>query len=312
MKIAIVYHQVKEGVDCPDGVAAAWVVYRYFESMGFTPDVFGCTYQSEPPKLEGYDRIEIVDFSFPRSVIEGWAESGSLVTVLDHHKTAQEHLGDLSTFSKNIAVEFDMAECGATLAYKKYGYSNDMPAFLEYVRDRDLWNFELEQSEEIHESVSSARYGVGSAAKLVNLSPLPHVFALFDELAKMSKQDLVEKLGSAGEKLLEPKRQKIAAAANRANYEQLPDVPHSDQPKPYWKPIPIVRCEESEDRLVSDICSKLYRDLFPDAQFVGCITSDGKYSLRSNKNGSNYDVSAIAKCYGGGGHRNAAGFSVDG
>ena len=33
-----------------------------------------------------------------------------------------------------------------------------------------------------------------------------------------------------------------------------------------------------------------------------------KVSLRSN---GDYDVSAIAKCFGGGGHRNAAGFSVD-
>ena len=33
-----------------------------------------------------------------------------------------------------------------------------------------------------------------------------------------------------------------------------------------------------------------------------------KCSLRSN---GDYDVSAIAKCFGGGGHKNAAGFSVD-
>ena len=41
-----------------------------------------------------------------------------------------------------------------------------------------------------------------------------------------------------------------------------------------------------------------------------CIDKDNrcKCSLRSN---GEYDVSAIAKAFGGGGHRNAAGFQVD-
>lgn len=41
-----------------------------------------------------------------------------------------------------------------------------------------------------------------------------------------------------------------------------------------------------------------------------CIDKDNrcKCSLRSN---GDYDVSAIAKAFGGGGHRNAAGFQVD-
>jgi nanoRNase/pAp phosphatase (c-di-AMP/oligoRNAs hydrolase) len=34
------------------------------------------------------------------------------------------------------------------------------------------------------------------------------------------------------------------------------------------------------------------------------------FSLRSNKKGSDVDVSAIAKTFGGGGHRNAAGFQI--
>ena len=37
--------------------------------------------------------------------------------------------------------------------------------------------------------------------------------------------------------------------------------------------------------------------------------SEVPHSLRSNPDGGNFDVSAIAQQYGGGGHRNAAGFA---
>ena len=73
--------------------------------------------------------------------------------------------------------------------------------------------------------------------------------------------------------------------------------------------IPIVELAQdgSEDLLTSDICSYLYKSI-PEAPFVACITSDGSWSLRSDKNGNNTDVGAIAQAKGGGGHRNAAGF----
>lgn len=52
--------------------------------------------------------------------------------------------------------------------------------------------------------------------------------------------------------------------------------------------------------------------VFPDAPFSAsyCDRGDGKrsYSLRSL---GDFDVSAVARMFGGGGHRNAAGFVVD-
>lgn len=305
MKTAILYHQIKPGTDCPDGVAAAWVAWmRYHEICRQTVDVIGCVYQSEPPDVSAYDRIVIVDFSFPRDVIARWAAVGKEIELIDHHKTAQEHLGDISTFAGAVTIKFDMAECGATLAWKHFTGGGEPPAFLRYVRDRDLWNFEFPKSEEIHEAVSGARFQAGSAAKGIGLDPLPLIFAIFNQLAPLTEDELIASLGPVGDRLLAPKREKIAIAAHRWELEKLPE------PRSIDLEIPIVRClwDGSEDRLVSDVCAKLYRELCPDAPFVGCITSDGKYSLRSDKNGGNYDVSAIAKYYGGGGHHNAAGF----
>ena len=55
----------------------------------------------------------------------------------------------------------------------------------------------------------------------------------------------------------------------------------------------------------------LYRQ-YPDALFSACFsTSNQTWSLRSDKHGNNTDVGAIASYFGGGGHHNSAGFSLN-
>jgi uncharacterized protein len=303
MSTAILYHQVKPGVDCPDGIAAAYAAYRKMPFKHET-DLIGCVYGQEPPSVENYRNIIIVDFSFDRATIERWSETRSVV-LLDHHKTALEMLGDVSTLSGQIYSRIDLNECGATLSWEYFNSLGRPPAIFEYVRDRDLWNFELRLSEEIHEAVAHLRYKLKELATSVNLDETLLVFSLFDQLIECDRQQLVDRLAPLGAKLLAPKREKIAAAAARYQMGLLPD------PDTHPVAIPIVNCaaDGSEDRLVSDICAKLYRDM-PEHLFVACITSDGKWSLRSDKHGSDYDVAAIAQHYGGGGHKNAAGFSV--
>jgi uncharacterized protein len=314
MTTAILYHQVKPGVDCPDGIAAAYITQKGLikldEPENNPIDIIGCVYGEEPPNVENYDRIIIVDFSFSRSTIEQWGQSKKIVVLIDHHKTALEMLGDISTFSEifdptHVDININLQECGATLAWKYYFNPNTVPAVFEYTRDRDLWNFELPRSEEIHEAIANLRYKISDLARSIDIDPQPLLFALFDSLVPLTQEELIDKLSLLGAKLLAPKRERIAAAASRFRWANLPN------PQIYTDRIPVVDCNPngSEDRLVSDICAKLYRDLCPDAAFVACITSDGKWSLRSNKHGSDFDVSAIAQHYGGGGHKNAAGFT---
>jgi oligoribonuclease NrnB/cAMP/cGMP phosphodiesterase (DHH superfamily) len=193
-----------------------------------------------------------------------------------------------------------MNECGATLAWKTLFPDEPMPAFLEYVRDRDLWNFELPATQDFNEALASMKYGLEKIGERARL------FSLFDALAKLNREDLVGVGRAIGGPLLAPKREKIDAAAARVKIEVVAGYS-----------VPVVRLNEdgSEDRLTSDVCMRLYADLYPEALFVACITSDGKtYSLRSNKHnpGGGFDVGALAKSQGGGGHHNASGFMLKG
>jgi oligoribonuclease NrnB/cAMP/cGMP phosphodiesterase (DHH superfamily) len=294
--IKIFYHQVKPGVDCPDGEASAWAIQKAARRWHLRDEIqiVGCCYQSDLPEVNEGDRVYIVDFSFPRAVLEEWKLICLELTVIDHHKTA---LQDLEGFSDAI---FDMTECGATLTWKTVHRHLPVPAFLEYVRDRDLWKHELPATQEIHEAVSSVKYKINAA---VNDETIARslVFAFFDQLAEMSQDELIAYLKPIGEGLLEEKRKKVEAIADRW---QLEDIAGEQVP------VVILANDGSEDRFVSDVCHRLYKDKgWAHSPFVACKTSDGSWSLRSDQDNPNAaDVSEIAKQFGGEGHKNSAGY----
>lgn len=296
MKTKILYHQVKPGIDCPDGIAAAWVVAKALPCQ----EIEGCVYQGEIPNVEGCDRIIIVDFSFPAVILEEWAQKAEVI-VIEHHKTA---LNDLAGLSDRVLQKFDLNEYGATLAWKHFFPHAEIPVFLEYVKDRDLWDFELDYSEEIHEAVANLKYQQSE-----NFDKLHRAFAIFDMLEQLSRFRLQLILAPIGEKLLKPKRDRIAELAMNAKPKELNSCE-----------ILTVKIPSEEGRLISDLCSYVYK-VNPQYAFVVAWYESEKgfnLSFRSDKKGSDFDVSALAKLcrfdiallLGGGGHRNAAGAIV--
>jgi hypothetical protein len=291
MKTKIIYHKMSATTDCPDGIASAWTCRKIYPDA----DIEGCWYNYEKlPGVEGYEQIIIVDFSFSAAVLEKWAESAKVI-VIDHHKTA---MADLSVLSDRVLQRFDMGECGATLAWKHFFPDSPMPSFLRYVRDRDLWNFELLYSEEIHEAIASLRYQA-----MEEIRKDWHVFAVFDMLEPMSEVQIQAVFAPWGYQLLKPKRERIAELATTAQPQEL-----------QGHQILAVEVPEKEGRLISDLCSYLYKNNPDYAFIVAYIIKESSIDLsfRSDKNGSNFDVSAVAKSLQGGGHHNAAGAAVKG
>lgn len=283
----IVYHEVKNGVPCADGLAAAWVTHKVYPNA----QLLGAVYQ-EPlsVKPESGDHLIIVDFSFPAAQIEEWAADGVAILLIDHHKTAQENLGRFlsQALEEQIGPNrfvFDMKESGATLAWKYFFPDKPVPEFLKYVRDRDLWLHELPYTAEVHEA----------------LNQLGRSFELFNQLEQLDSEGLLAYLVPIGQDALKVRQLAVKKAVERAQYGEVAG----------YSNIPYVVLAEdgSEDYLTSDICAALYTQ-DPEALFSAALLPGGKWSLRSDAKGTNTDVSAIAKRFGGGGHKNAAGFSV--
>lgn len=286
MRTTIIYHQVKQGVDCPDGIVSAWVASKAF------PDakIIGAVYQEPLNIPKDTQQVIFVDFSPTQEQAKELIEKRIFMMVIDHHKTARELLVETKLWDLITGkIDDSGAHCGATLAWQYY-INDSPPIFLKYIQDRDNWDFIYPETKYIHEALGILRY---------QCPTIESKFAFFDTLSKLSEQELIDWLVPIGKKLLAPKEEAIDKAYSRWEEYQLGEYA-----------IAIVRLKPEEERLTSDVCMRMYQEL--DYPFVGCLMSDGvTFSLRSDKHGNNFDVSQVAKQYGGGGHRNAAGFKKE-
>lgn len=284
MKTLIIYHAYENG-PCPDGHWAAWVAKKKYPDADLCQAVYDGILTKD---VTQYQQLVIVDFSFPASRLQTWVDLGIKVLLIDHHKTA---MNDLSTFMNSVVpeldVRFDMNESGATLTWKTLFPDKPMPTVLDYVKDRDIWKHTLQHTHEVHAAMSS----------------LLKDFKIYDVLASLNQTELQDCLVVLGDRLLKHRRQLVEEIANRYTLETIAGYDN----------IPTVFLREDETYLTSDVCQYLYLRL-PEALFTCCLNSPGggvtKYSLRSNKDGNNTDVGAIAKANGGGGHNSAAGFTI--
>lgn len=108
--IVVLYH----GPTCPDGFASALACWEYF---GDTAEYVPVQYGKPVPQFTPDKHVYIVDFSYDAQTLEDLRHAavihGGLVTVLDHHASAQR---DLQQYIDNprpgLEVKFDMEESG--------------------------------------------------------------------------------------------------------------------------------------------------------------------------------------------------------
>ncbi len=138
----VLYH-----ADCTDGFGAAWAIWKRYPSAEFIPADHGLP----PPVSCAGRRVVIVDFAYPRPILEEMAEEAMELQVLDHHITAKEALKGLPY------VHFDMEKSGAVLAWE-WAHGTTPPWLLQYVQDKDLWAWKLPSSREISAGLNSYPY----------------------------------------------------------------------------------------------------------------------------------------------------------
>lgn len=286
MRTIVFYHMMSVTTPCPDGIASAWAARTV---LGHEAEYIGCCYGSKgetPPQFDTPqkgDRVYIVDFSFDIPVLEAWRERGCEVTLLDHHKDKMQALLGYAPLSD--IIKFDNSKCGAVLTWEYFHPNEAVPAFLWYIDDRDHWQHKLPFTKEIHAAVGK----------------LGRTFQVFDVLATLTQDELIGLLSGLGKAEVEQRAKQIEKLADQFEWRIL--AGHQ---------VPVVELQPSEAWATSEVCQLLYNQ-FPDASFSACFYSDGeqvKWGLRSNSKGNDFDVAAIARQFGGDGHRNAAGFTV--
>lgn len=271
----VIYHR-----GCTDGFCAAWIARKVWEDAAFIPAMYG-----EDPvyrdALAGKD-VLMVDFSLPRQILLDIKSKAKSLLVLDHHQTAQADLDGL-----DFCI-FDMQKSGATLALDwatSQGYvpHPDIVKLAQYVEDRDLWKFHLPHSH--HISIAMRSY--------------PMDFKTWDQLYGDGPIDWDE-LVRDGRVICRYRDQLIDQHVAKAHYVTFKvDDTHS---------YDVLVCECSCTDIISEVASSLATG----RPFGACYYISGEkiiFSLRSLPP-DGVDVSAVARKFGGGGHRHAAGFSI--
>jgi oligoribonuclease NrnB/cAMP/cGMP phosphodiesterase (DHH superfamily) len=258
--------------NCADGFGAAWVVRRAYKVLEepYRAEFHAGVYQQPPPDVTGREVI-MVDFSYKRPVLLEMAEKARSILIIDHHKTAAEDLVDLP---ENVRTVFDMEHSGAMLTWLEYFPRERVPRLIEHIEDRDLWRFNMSGTREIQANVFSH----------------PYDFAVWDELMESRMDDLLAEGRAIERKHFKDIRELLPVVTRRMVIGGH-NVPIAN--------LPYIH--------VSDAAHELAKG----EPFAGCYwdTPKGRvFGLRSSEDG--LDVSEIAKQYGGGGHKHAAGFTV--
>lgn len=312
-KIICIYHE-----NCADGFTAAWSVWKKFPDAEFYAGIYG----QEPPDVIG-KHVVFVDFSYKHDVLTEMSKKAESILILDHHKSAKEDILSQSTIGltapvcmtewKDLSWErhlrnvyqdkcegihtavvyavFDMERSGARIAWEFFHPNVPIPQLVLHVEDRDLWRFKLGKTREIQAYVFSHEY----------------TFEAWEYMAGMCDDPEGHKEMAAAGAAIERKHFKDIAELVKVSKRRMFIGGH----EVYVVNLPYT--------MASDACHALCKEtMYPSGSGELNVNpafgasyydaTDGRiFSLRSI---GEFDVSEIAKKYGGGGHKNASGFKV--
>lgn len=285
MTIAILHH------DDWDGIVSAWVVSR---NASQPCDLYPVQYGKPlPARIEGCDHVYVVDFSYPADVLNALAANNARLTIIDHHKSAIESLQSWTPPANATAVlkSHDGIRPVAACELTWWHLSLSRPPLLvQYVATRDTWRFDLPHSKAVS----------------VYMQTLPMTLDQCEALHRQLHNDgesAIELFADRGAAIIAYQQQCITAAVGNATPLDLPGPDGPCHGMATNMPV---------SSLISDTAQALANRL-GDATLLkidfGCcyFVADDEwvYSLRSV---GSFDVSALAKSLGGGGHARAAGF----
>lgn len=245
--------------------------YAAWFKFGNKAEYIEAHYGQPPPKVTSKE-VYILDFSYKRDVLLAMHKEAKSLLVLDHHKTAEEDLAGL-----DFAV-FDMNRSGCMMAWEHFHPALAIPWGLKMIQDRDLWRFEMPYTKEF------------TAAIRAFVEPS---FEAWDIV--LADQNESNKLVLRGRDLLKVEDKDITSLAQRKHKITLAGIEG-------------IACN-APAKYASELGNRLAKE---SATYAVIYSYDGyreewQFSLRSV---GDYDVTPIAKHYGGGGHKNASGFAT--
>lgn len=264
--IVIIYHS-----NCYDGFGGAWAAWKKF---GDTATYIPAKYGKHPPAEIDGKEVYVIDFSYNEATLLDMESHARRLVCIDHHKTAETFVPKLKEFV------FDMSHSGAYLAWKYFHPDEQVPLFIEYLSDADLYHFTRPHAEEI----------------IAYLHTLPRTFESYERMrSEIDGETSFVHAVENGTLLMQYRDKVLEAAMESVHFVRLHD--HI---------IPAVNmCFPMSE--VSHGLHEVYEKYPPVSLSYRYDDGLWKCSLRSN---GAFNCAALAEKFGGGGHPGAAGFSI--
>jgi hypothetical protein len=259
--------------DCLDGLGAAWSA---FCKLGAQARYIPARHGDAIPDFGSGAILYILDFSYPAQLLAEAAAKAGRVILIDHHITAMEQCNEFfkeHPLPENLSINFDMLRSGCVLTWQHFFHDLKIPKILLHIEDRDLWHFKLDDTREI-------------TTALYERMPI--------NFAEIGTLDLAE-LSAVG---------RIQVKQFSGMVQRLAKLAHS---------VTVAGQVGLAVNAPSLFSSDLGHVLAEKSGTFGMVYHyDGRkqqwgFSLRSI---GDYDVGRLAVGFGGGGHKNAAGFAL--
>lgn len=289
------------GPDCSDGAAAAWAVWKRWPDIEFV----ACNYDKPLPDLTN-KHVLMVDFSVKSVKLAAISKVAASVIILDHHESARKDLApyihkglidagnasDLLSWMRDhcdgveqyaVTAVFDMEKSGAMLAWEFCHPATPTPALIKYVEDRDLWKFELPFSAAINAAIAS----------------YPCDICTMDDFSKIVSH--TDRRGDMERLIWEG-----VAIIRRAEIDMAASIKQTL--RSMWiggYNVPVININYCHTSEAVGMIAKGHPFA---AGYYDMADGRRKFSLR--RRDGDFDCSALAAAYGGGGHKPAAGFTA--
>jgi oligoribonuclease NrnB/cAMP/cGMP phosphodiesterase (DHH superfamily) len=268
----VIYH----GHNCPDGFASALAAWLFYDGKA---EFLGLDHGdirtvADLPDMTGR-AVYILDFSFSESVMRGIDARAAKLVMLDHHKSAADHLAGF--VCRCGVVHFDMHKSGSRLAWEFFQRDKPLPDLFRFIEDRDIWVWQYPES----------------AGFLAALDMEPFDFAHWAAMAAFDAEQL-QRFMARGQ-AMDDKFNKLAT-----------DIAEAAQPVVFnGQSGLMVNAPSVFHSVVGDMLSAKSGTF----AMMWCASKGGvvKVGLRSQRN---FDCIALARSMGGGGHAQACGFKM--
>ncbi|ACN99267.1 putative phosphoesterase, dhha1 [Sulfurihydrogenibium azorense Az-Fu1] len=140
MKTVCIYHK-----NCTDGTTAAAILLLKYPDCKLFPLDHNYREEEFQPILDEVDKdttVYIVDFSIKQPFFEKLASKAKEVINIDHHISVKDMLEEFTKKYSNFKLVFDNDKSGASLTWQ-YLFGSNPPDIVKYVEDKDIWKWEF-------------------------------------------------------------------------------------------------------------------------------------------------------------------------